>query len=107
MYFFPHRNAGLLLLNVQESPWCLVARGEQANAPEVLEKIAWMNGKDFPDGVLMTPIDHNTSKSDAASDNGIIELLTQISRSTSKGFSCPSVDALHRIRQFACLGTSE
>ena len=61
-----------------ESPRFLAARGEQEKAAKVLEKTAWMNGKDFPDGVLMTTTDHETSKADAASDGGILELLTQI-----------------------------
>ena len=74
-------NASFLLPNVQESPRCLVARGEKQNAPKGLENVAWMNVKDSPDGVLMTPIDHKTSKSDASSDHGIIKLLTQATRS--------------------------
>ena len=57
-----------------------------------MEKIVWSNGKDLLDGVVRRATDHKTSKSYGANDNGIIELLNQITKSISKGFSCPSAD---------------
>ena len=72
-----------------------------------MDKIAWINGKDLPDAVLMTTTDDKTSNSDEANDNSIIELLTQITRSVSKGFSCPSSAALHRIKQAYCVESPE
>ena len=94
-----HNISGFLL----ESPRFTAVREEQEKAAKVLENISWMNGKDLVDGgVLRTTTEYKTSKSGAASGNGIIELLTQITRSINKGFNCPecqlNADSWHRIR---------
>ena len=73
-------------LVIPESPQFISVRGKNKKVAKVLDNIAWINEKDLPDGVLRTTTDHKMSKSDAAGDDSIIELLVQTTRSRIGSF---------------------